>query len=85
MPSIEVKDFKNISNSAVGKNVQKHKYAIFTHKGDAETLGETYKYIHGTWFPNKDYLLNEDFDFEYYTCDEKGNDIIEIHIPIIDK
>lgn len=85
MPAVEVENFNTIPIEAVGKIIPKSKYAVFTHKGNADKLGETYKFIHGTWFPNKKYLINEDFDFEYYTSDENGNDIIKIHIPIIDK
>lgn len=85
MPAVEVESFENIPIEAVGKLIPKHKYAVFTHKGSAENLGETYKYIHGTWFPNKKYQINEHFDFEHYTSDENGNNIIQIHIPIIEK
>lgn len=85
MPSVEVENFTIIPKNSVAKTVPKHKYAIFTHNGEIEKLGETYKYIHGTWFPNKLYQLNEDYDFEYYNTDSDGNDVIEIHIPIIDK
>lgn len=84
MPSVEVESFKIIPLNAVGKVIPKHKYAVFTHKGSAENLGDTYKYIHGIWFPNKKYILNKGFDFEYYTTDKDGNDIIEIYIPIIE-
>lgn len=83
MPSVEVENFDIVPMNAISKIIPKNKYAIFTHKVDPEKLGDTYKYIHGTWFPNKKYKLNEDYDFEYYTVDENGNDIIEIHIPVI--
>lgn len=85
MPSVEVKNFNIIPSNSVAKIIPKHKYAIFIHKGSPEDLEETYKFIHGTWFPNKEYSLNEDFDFEFYTTDEENNEVIEIHIPIIDK
>lgn len=85
MPAVEVENFNIIPIEAVGKTIPKHTYAVFTHNGNAEKLEETYKYIYGTWFPNKKYKINEDFDFEYYTADENGNDIIKIHIPIIEK
>ncbi len=85
MPAVEVDNFDTIPIEAVGKTIPKHKYAVFTHKGSVEKLGETYKYIHGTWFPHKGYRINEDFDFEHYTTDCEGNDIIRIHIPVIEE
>ncbi len=85
MPAVEVENFDDIPITAVAKTVPAHKYAVFTHTKDAEKLGETYEYIYGTWFPHKKYKKNESFDFEYYTEDEKGKSIIELHIPILDK
>lgn len=85
MPVVEVEDFSVIPIEAVGKSIPQHKYAVFTHSGNAEGLGETYKYIHGTWFPNKKYQINEAFDFEHYTIDAEGRDIIKIYIPIHEK
>ncbi len=83
MPAVEVENFDNIPIEAVGKTIPKHKYAVFTHRGNVENLGETYKYIHGTWFPNKRYCINEHFDFEHYTLDENGDSMIQIYIPIL--
>lgn len=85
MPAVEVENFSIIPLEAVGKIIPKHKYAVFTHKGKPDNLGETYKYIHGTWFPHKKYEIHEGFDFEHYTQDEHGNNVIRIHVPIIDK
>ncbi len=82
MPSVEVSNFSEIPITAVAKIVPEHQYAIFTHNKNAAKLGETYEYIHGTWFPNRKYIQNDTFDFEYYTEDENGKDIIQIFIPI---
>lgn len=85
MPAVQVENFSIIPLEAVGKTLPKHKYAIFTHRGSVEEIGETYKYIHGTWFPHKKYEIFESYDFEHYTIDEEGKDVIEICIPIIEK
>ena len=84
MPAVEVESFDIIPIEAVGKTIPEHKYAVFTHRDSVETLGDTYKFIYGTWFPNKRYRVNESFDFERYTTDQEGNDIIELYVPILD-
>lgn len=85
MPAVEVVNFDLMPIETVGKIIPKHKYAVFTHKGKPDNLGDTYKYIHGTWFPHKKYEVEGSFDFEQYTQDEQGNEIIKIHVPIVDK
>lgn len=85
MPAVEVKDFSQMPLQTVGKILPKQKYVIFTHNESIDKLGETYQYIHGTWFPNKTYEIVEHFDFEHYITDKDGKDIIEIFIPIIEK
>jgi len=82
MPAVEVTDFSIIPPA---KTIPAPLYALFTHTTGGDSLGETYKYIHSTWFPHKKYALNEDFDFEYYTRDENGKAIIELHVPIKEK
>lgn len=84
MPAVEVEDYTEIPMGAVGKTIPGHKYAVFTHRGGSDSLDETYMFIHGTWFPHKKYRMNEDFDFEHYTTDEKGQEIIEIYIPVVE-
>lgn len=85
MPAVEVSSLENIPLAGVGKTVPAHEYAIFTHKGSPDTLKATYDYIYGTWFPNQRYEKNEAFDFELYTSDKDGNDIIELYVPVVRK
>ena len=85
MPAVEVAGFERIPPEAVGKIIPAHRYAVFTHKGAVTTLMETYRYIFGTWLPDRKYEPDSSFDFEYYTKDRQGNDIVEIHIPVNEK
>lgn len=64
MCAVKVKDFSNIPMQASAKIIPKHEYAVFTHRGSADTLKETSDYINGTYFPHKKYKSEEDFDFE---------------------
>jgi len=85
MAAVEVSGFGEIPITAVAKRVPAHKYAVFTHTAEIGKLGETYEYIFGTWFPRKEYEVNESFDYEYYTTDGDGNTVVQIHVPIRDR
>lgn len=81
----EVDSFKNIPQGMQGLTVEKNKYAVFTHKGPVDRLGDTYEYIYGSWLPRSEYQLAESHDFEYY--DERFNpghkdSELDIYIPI---
>ncbi|WP_432666172.1 AraC family transcriptional regulator [Wukongibacter baidiensis] len=74
-----------VPDDMVGQVVAKNKYAVFTHRGATEKLGDTYEYIHGTWLPKSGYELAPAHDFELY--DERFNPSSEesemdIYIPI---
>ncbi|MBC8506782.1 MAG: effector binding domain-containing protein [Anaerolineales bacterium] len=63
----EVTDASNFPDSMVVRQIPAYKYAVFTHKGKAQNLGETYKYIYETWLPQADVELHPDkFDMELY-------------------
>lgn len=85
MVGVKVKDFTNIPVQASAKTIPEHEYAVFTHMGPTDNLKDTYDYINGTYFPNKKYNATEDFDFELYTCDDNGNELVKICIPITRK
>lgn len=81
----EVDNFNFIPEGMVGKVVPSSKYAIFTHKGKLDTLGNTYEYIHGKWLPNSEYGINKSaHDFELYDerCDNTDTSEMDIYIPI---
>ncbi len=49
--AVEVADEQGIPAGMVYREVPEHQYAVFTHHGKLETLGETYEYIYHTWLP----------------------------------
>jgi predicted transcriptional regulator YdeE/DNA-binding transcriptional MerR regulator len=66
----EVDNDQNIPEGMVYREVPSYKYALFTHHGKLDTLGETYQYIYNTWLPQSDLQAHPDkFDMEVYTED----------------
>jgi predicted transcriptional regulator YdeE/DNA-binding transcriptional MerR regulator len=56
-----------VPDGMVMRQIPEYKYAVFTHKGTAHNLGETYRYIYETWLPQSGVELHEDkFDMELY-------------------
>ena len=63
----EVTDSSELPEGMVVRQVPAYRYAVFTHKGRAINLGETYKYIYETWLPQSGVELHPDkFDMELY-------------------
>jgi len=63
----EVVDDKNIPEGMVIREVPEYKYAVFTHYGKLDKLGETYEYIYNTWLPQSSYQVHPDkYDMEVY-------------------
>jgi AraC family transcriptional regulator len=68
--AVEVADDQDIPAGMVYREVPEQKYAVFTHHGKLETLGETYQYIYSTWFPQAKVQMHPSkFDMEVYTKD----------------
>lgn len=81
----EVSSLEDIPKEMEGLTVKKNKYAVFTHKGSVDRLGDTYEYIHGSWLPRSEYEPAKSHDFEHY--DERfnpgdENSELDIYIPI---
>ena len=65
-----VADDQDIPEGMVYREVPEYKYAVFTHHGKLDKLGETYEYIYNTWLPQSGQQLHPDkFDMEVYTDD----------------
>lgn len=82
---VEVSSIKEIPQGMTGKNVPANQYAVFTHKGSTELLGQTYEYIFGTWLPNSGYepVLAPDFELYDERFDPSSEDSeMFIYIPI---
>ncbi len=68
--AVEVPDNHAIPAGMVYREVPELKYAIFTHHGSLENLGETYQYIYNTWLPQSGVQMHPSkFDMEVYTAD----------------
>ncbi len=71
------------------KTIPAQTYFKFRHKGLANQVGHTYRYIYEEWLPSTDYKLPSHFNFEYYGDEYLGpyneNSISEIYIPIENK
>jgi AraC family transcriptional regulator len=68
------------------KAIPKGRYLRFIHKGLANNVGYTYKYIYTQFLPDTEYKLNKPFNFEYYGEKSLGpyneNSESDIYIPI---
>lgn len=85
LAGIEVTDDTVVPEGMKSWYVDHQKYAVFTHMGSVETLGDTYKAIYSTWLPESGYDVAFTYDFELY--DENFNPGEEdskmyIYIPI---
>lgn len=65
--AFEVKDDQNIPEGMVYRQVPEYKYAVFTHHGKLDKLGETYEYIYNTWLPQSGLEIHPSkYDMEVY-------------------
>lgn len=62
----QVKEDAAIPDGMLAVTVPEATYAVFTHHGTLETLGQTYDYIYGTWLPTSGRELADTPDFELY-------------------
>jgi predicted transcriptional regulator YdeE/DNA-binding transcriptional MerR regulator len=63
----EVADDSNLPQGMVFRQVPAYKYAVFSHHGKLDTLGETYQYIYKTALPKAGLQVHPDkFDMEVY-------------------
>jgi len=83
---IEVTQINDVNPLFVIKTIPKGKYLRFIHKGLANKVGYTYKYIYNQFLPDTDYKLTKPFNFEYYgeKCLGPYNEQSEseIYIPV---
>ena len=82
--AVEVADNQGIPAGMVYREVPEHKYAVFTHHGSLETLGETYHYIYNTWLPQSGMKVHPSkFDMEVYTAEFiPGSDDSKLYIYV---
>jgi AraC family transcriptional regulator len=83
--AMEVSDFKTIPENMEAFILKGGLYAVFIHKGSADTGPQTFGYIFGTWLPNSEYEMDSrpHFDLlgEKYKKDDPDSEE-EIWVPI---
>jgi predicted transcriptional regulator YdeE/DNA-binding transcriptional MerR regulator len=80
----EVADDRAIPPGMVYRQVPAYQYAVFTHHGKLDTLGETYQFIYSTGLAQAGLKLHPDkFDMEVYDEDfELGSDASKFYIYV---
>jgi len=80
----EVAGRENLPAGMVYREVPAYKYAVFTHHGKLDTLGETYQYIYNTGLAQAGLKPHPDkFDMEVYAEDFKlGDDNSKFYIYV---
>ncbi len=83
--TVEVADFKDVSNEMETFTLNGGKYAVFDYKGSSSDSSTFFQYIFMTWLPNSEYQLDNRPHFEVLGAKYKNNDPSseeEIWIPI---
>lgn len=87
--AVAVDSLELIPIQLTAKTIPAQTYFKFRHKGLANQVGHTYRYIYDEWLPATDYKLPGHFNFEYYGDEHLGpyneSSISEIYIPIENK
>jgi len=82
----EVSSLAGIDPQFVVKVIPEGRYLRFIHKGLANKVGYTYRYIYNKYLPETDYKLSKPFNFEFYgekcTGPHDENSESEIFIPV---
>ena len=83
--AVAVSDIQELPIQMTAKVIPAQTYYKFRHKGLANEVGHTYRYIYEEWLPATDKKLPGHFNFEYYGKENLGpyneNSISEIYIP----
>ncbi|HAS43509.1 MAG TPA: GyrI-like domain-containing protein [Microscillaceae bacterium] len=82
--AVAVIDFDNLPQGMETITVE-GKYAVFHHKGPANTFPQTLQYIHGVWLPGSEFQLDDRPHFEilgvdYVPTDPNAEE--DVYIPI---
>jgi AraC family transcriptional regulator len=85
LAGLPVTSLDDLPEGMIGRTVPAATYAVFTHVGRIDRLGETMNYIYGSWLPGSEYERQEGPDLELYdkrfapTSDTSEMDIL---IPV---
>ena len=83
--SMKVDDVSDVPQGMVARKLSPQKYAVFTHKGELDKVGQTYDYIYQTWLPQSGCELIDAPDFELYDdrfAPDKDESEFDIYISI---
>ena len=85
--SAETLDNETMPAGMVYREVPEYKYAVFTHHGKLDHLGETYEYIYNTWLPQSGLEVHPDkFDMELYDerfIPDSDDSAFDIYVAIL--
>ncbi len=90
LASIEVAAGAALPHGVTTRHIPGGRYAVFTHRGSTEMLGETFGYIYSEWLPASGETLRDierhGFDLEFYDSRYKeGNpdSELDIYVPLV--
>jgi AraC family transcriptional regulator len=86
MTGAEVASFDGLTGEYGRMRVPAQRYAVFTHRGPAATLHETWMAIWNDWLPRSRYRLANTPEFEVYDArfdPRTGSGVIEVWASII--
>jgi len=82
----EVSNLNSIPDGMTGWTLEEHSYAVFEHRVGLRALGDTLRYIWGSWLPKSKYEYSATIDFEVYTNkfnhQQPDKNAIQIWIPV---
>lgn len=82
---VEVTAVGQLPQGMIARSVPDSRYLVFTHKGSADKLGETYDFIYGKYIPAAGHEIRSMVDFELYDerfHPDREESEIDIYIPI---
>ncbi|SEN54377.1 GyrI-like domain-containing protein [Paenibacillus sp. OV219] len=90
MAGVQVSDLSALPQGVSGYTIPGGRYAVFTHVGSTELLGETFGYIYGEWLPASGETLREmngthSFDLEFYGPrfqEGRADSELQIYVPL---
>jgi AraC family transcriptional regulator len=83
--AVEVEKSEEIPQGMESYELSGGLYAVFVHQGLPQAFPQTMQYIHGIWFPDSEYVLDDRPHFELLGEKYKNNDPTseeEVWIPI---
>ena len=71
---VEVSDVVDLPSGMDSYSLPGGAYAVFVHRGPAETFPETTRYVYGVWLPNSAYVLDDRPHFAVMGPDYRPDD-----------